>query len=70
MNKDQVQGTIKNIAGKVQEEVGKIVGSQEQQAKGIQKQVEGKAEKHVGDAKHIIAETVELANEINGTPKV
>ncbi len=70
MNKDQAHGAIKNIAGKVQEEVGKIVGSQDQQTKGIQKQVEGMAEKHAGDAKHIVAEAVELAKEINATPKV
>ncbi len=69
MNKDQAHGSMKNIAGKVQEQVGKIVGSQDQQIKGIRKQVEGQTEKHAGDAKHIIEETVELAKDINRTPK-
>jgi len=53
MNKNQVKGAVKNVAGKVQEEVGKLVGSNEQQAKGISKQISGKAEKVYGDAKAV-----------------
>ncbi len=30
MNKDQVKGTIKDAAGKVQEATGKVIGSDEQ----------------------------------------
>jgi uncharacterized protein YjbJ (UPF0337 family) len=51
MNKDQVKGMVKDIAGKVQEELGKLVGSKEQQAKGLGKQISGKVEKIYGDAK-------------------
>lgn len=54
MNKDQVKGTIKDAAGKVQEEAGKLVGSKEQQAKGLAKQVEGKIEKAAGDIKETL----------------
>lgn len=54
MNEDQVKGTAKDIAGKVQEGVGKAVDSKEQQAKGLAKQVEGKGQKALGDAKEII----------------
>lgn len=54
MNKDQLKGTLKDIGGKIQEEAGKVVGSRQQEAKGIEKQVEGKVEKKVGDAKEII----------------
>lgn len=54
MNKNQVKGIVKDIAGKVQEEVGKLVGSKEQQAKGLGKQISGKAEKTYGDAKEVI----------------
>lgn len=54
MNKNQVNGTLKDVAGKVQEEVGKLVGSKEQQAKGLGKQIAGKAEKTYGDAKETI----------------
>lgn len=54
MNKNQVKGVVKDIAGKVQEEIGILVGSKEQQAKGLSKQVSGKAEKIYGDAKEVI----------------
>lgn len=51
MNKDQVKGTIKQVAGKVQQTTGKVIGSHEQELKGIKKQVEGEAQKAVGDIK-------------------
>jgi uncharacterized protein YjbJ (UPF0337 family) len=54
MNKDQVKGSLKDAAGKVQEKAGEIVGSTEQQAKGIAKQVEGKTQKGYGDAKEAV----------------
>jgi uncharacterized protein YjbJ (UPF0337 family) len=54
MNKDQVKGTVKDVAGKVQEEVGKLYGSKTQQVKGLNKQIAGKAEKALGDAKEAI----------------
>ncbi len=54
LNENQVKGTVKNLAGKVQEEAGKLVGNREQQAKGLQKQVAGKAEKHLGDVKEVV----------------
>jgi len=31
VNKDQVKGALKDIAGKIQEEAGKLVGSTKQQ---------------------------------------
>ncbi len=51
MNKDQVKGSIKGVVGKAQEAAGKAVGSDEQRAKGIHKQVEGRVQKAVGDLK-------------------
>ena len=50
MNRNQVQGSVKDAAGKIQQKVGKVVGSAGQQAKGMAKQVEGKFQKKVGDA--------------------
>ena len=35
MNKDQIKGTIKDAAGKVQEQTGKLTGSTGQQLKGL-----------------------------------
>ncbi len=45
INKDQVKGAAKDIGGKIQEEVGKLVGSKKQQVKGLTNQVEGKVQK-------------------------
>lgn len=58
MNKNQIQGVAKDIAGKIQETSGKLVGNKEQEAKGLLKQVEGKAEKALGDAKEVIKDSV------------
>ncbi len=51
MNKDQVEGKLKNIGGKIQEEVGDLIDSPEQEAKGFQKQAEGKLQEKVGNLK-------------------
>lgn len=58
MNKDQVNGALKDIGGKIQEETGKLVGSKEQQAKGLANQVEGKTQEKVGDAKEVIKDAL------------
>jgi uncharacterized protein YjbJ (UPF0337 family) len=50
MNKDQVKGTAKDVAGKVQRKVGEVTGSTSQQIKGGAKQMEGKLQKGAGDA--------------------
>ena len=51
MNKDQVKGTVNEIAGEVQEKVGKLTGSEKQQLKGMKNQVKGTLQKGVGDVK-------------------
>ena len=57
MNKEQVKGTAKDIAGKAQQKVGEAIGSKEQQAKGVSKQVEGKTEKAYGDVKESVKDS-------------
>ncbi|MDP3229212.1 MAG: CsbD family protein [Acidovorax sp.] len=54
MNSDQVKGTAKEVAGKVQQKTGEVFNSPEQQAKGAAKQVEGNVQKNYGDAKEVI----------------
>jgi uncharacterized protein YjbJ (UPF0337 family) len=53
MNKDQIKGAVKDVAGKVQQEAGSLVGSVQQQVKGAGLQAEGKAQKHIGDAEQV-----------------
>ena len=57
MNTDQIKGAVKEAAGKVQSKTGEVIGSQEQQAKGMAKQVEGNVQKNVGNAKEIIKDS-------------
>lgn len=54
MNKDQVKGAAKEVAGKVQQKAGKLLGSKEQEAKGLTTKLQGKAQKKVGDAKEAL----------------
>ena len=54
MNKNQVKGTLKDIAGKVQEEAGKATGSKNQQIKGLSKQISGKVQKSAGDVEQAV----------------
>lgn len=50
MNKDQIKGSAKEVAGKVQKNVGKATGSAEHQVKGTARELAGKAQKAYGDA--------------------
>ena len=58
MHKDQVKGAMKDAAGKVQEKTGAIIGSRKQQAKGLVKQMQGTAQKAVGDVKEAVKNAV------------
>jgi uncharacterized protein YjbJ (UPF0337 family) len=51
MNKDQVKGSIKEVAGKVQRKTGELIDSPEQEIKGGSKEIAGKAQKKLGDVK-------------------
>jgi uncharacterized protein YjbJ (UPF0337 family) len=54
MNKDQIKGGMKDIAGKVQQKTGELTGNKTQQIKGVKNQAEGKLQKGVGDAKETL----------------
>ena len=51
MNRDQVKGSVKDAAGKIQRKVGEMTGSATQQVKGAAKQVEGKIQKGIGNVR-------------------
>ncbi|MEJ0100088.1 MAG: CsbD family protein [Pseudomonadota bacterium] len=51
MNKDQIKGSAKEAAGKVQQKVGEVTGSTGQQIKGAAREIAGKAQKAYGDVK-------------------
>lgn len=51
MNEQQVKGKLKEGAGEVQEHVGRALGNDKQEVKGHAREMEGKAEKKLGDLK-------------------
>jgi uncharacterized protein YjbJ (UPF0337 family) len=51
INKDQVDGRVKEAAGKVQEVAGRTVGNPTQELKGKVKKNVGAAQAEFGDAK-------------------
>jgi uncharacterized protein YjbJ (UPF0337 family) len=51
VNKDQVKGAAKQLAGKAQEKTGKLTKNRKQQIKGAAKQAAGKVQKAYGDAR-------------------
>ena len=54
MNKDQVNGAVKNALGRVQEHTGKTVGSTQQEAKGIAMQGAGRLQRAYGNLKEAL----------------
>jgi len=54
VNKNQVKGAARDIAGKLQQQAGKLTRSGNQQAKGLAKQISGKLQKGAGDATEAI----------------
>jgi uncharacterized protein YjbJ (UPF0337 family) len=62
VNKDRREGKIKDIAGRVERQVGEWTGDTKAQAKGAIKQVEGKAQSAWGKAKDAV-------KKLNDSPK-
>ena len=54
MSNDQVKGKAKDIAGRVERQVGEWTGDTEAQVKGAAKQVEGKVQNAWGKAKDAV----------------
>jgi uncharacterized protein YjbJ (UPF0337 family) len=51
MNKDQAEGKLKDVGGRVERQVGEWTGDPEKQGHGAAKQAEGKVQKAWGDVK-------------------
>jgi uncharacterized protein YjbJ (UPF0337 family) len=51
MNRDQAKGSGKEIAGKIEKNVGRATGSAKTEVKGAAKEAAGKVQKAFGDAR-------------------
>ncbi|MCB1598649.1 MAG: CsbD family protein [Lysobacterales bacterium] len=58
MNKDQVDGHIKEIKGKVKEVTGRVIGDKTMENKGKLQNAVGKAQAGYGDVKEDIKDAV------------
>ncbi len=58
MNKDRVEGKIKDLAGRIERQAGEWTGDKEKQVRGTVKQVEGKTQNAWGNAKDAGKKTV------------
>jgi uncharacterized protein YjbJ (UPF0337 family) len=65
INKDQVDGRVKEAAGKVQEVAGRTVGNPTQELKGKVKKNVGAAQSEFGDAKERFKSNVKNADKDN-----
>jgi len=54
MNKDQIKGGMKEVAGMAQRKTGEIIGNPNQQDKGALKEAEGKIQKKLGDVEQAV----------------
>lgn len=70
MNKQQIKGSAKDMAGKAQREAGDLMDSPSQEAKGVAKQISGKAEKALGNAKEALRGSSDRVSErASSTPR-
>jgi uncharacterized protein YjbJ (UPF0337 family) len=54
MDKDQVNGKVKDITGGVERKIGELSGNKDTEAKGAARQVEGKAQNAWGTVKDAV----------------
>jgi uncharacterized protein YjbJ (UPF0337 family) len=69
MDKDEVKGKAKDIAGRVERQAGEWTGSEEDQLKGAAKQVEGKVQNTFGKAKDALKKSSEREREVEREEK-
>ena len=55
MNKDRVEGKVKDIAGRIERQAGEWTGDTKKQVQGAAKQAEGKLQNTLGKVKDAVA---------------
>lgn len=63
MNKDRVEGKMKDVAGRVERQAGEWTDNEKMQVRGTAKQAEGKLQNAVGKLKDAAKDTVKQSNE-------
>lgn len=69
MNKDQIKGATNEVLGDAQKHLGRLVGSKEQEAKGLLRETKGTVQRHYGNAKDIIDDATDDAIDATRTTR-
>ena len=68
MDKDRVEGTLKDINGRVERQVGEWTGDKDAQAEGTKEQIKGKVQNAFGKIKDAGRDAINKAKKKTGTP--
>ena len=69
MNKDRVEGKVKDVAGRVERQAGEWTDDPKMQVKGAAKQAEGKVQNAWGKAKDATKQTADDVNSSSKPPQ-
>jgi uncharacterized protein YjbJ (UPF0337 family) len=69
MNKDRVEGKVKDVAGRVERKAGEWTDDPKMQVKGAVKQAEGKVQNTWGKAKDAAQQTADDTNASSKPPQ-
>jgi uncharacterized protein YjbJ (UPF0337 family) len=68
MDKDRIEGKIKDIKGRVERQVGEWTGDKDAQAEGVKDQVKGKVQNALGKIKDAGRNAMNKTKRTNKTP--
>jgi uncharacterized protein YjbJ (UPF0337 family) len=63
MNRDRIEGKVKDVAGRIERQTGEWTGDKKMQVQGTAKQAEGKIQNAVGKAKDAVSHAVKQNEE-------
>jgi len=69
MNKDQVRGKVKDVAGRIERQAGEWTGDEKKEVHGTMKQAEGKIQNAWGNVKDTGKKTVDKAKAPSNSPQ-
>ena len=64
MDSDRIEGSAKEVGGKIQETFGRLTGDPSTRADGVARQIEGKGQNLYGQGKDGLRDTADLAEQI------
>jgi uncharacterized protein YjbJ (UPF0337 family) len=65
MDKDRIEGKVKDVAGRVERQVGEWTGDKDAQVHGAAKQTEGKVQNTWGKAKDAVRSATDDTNDVD-----